>query len=142
MSETNKAVALDFIEAMSSINIELGERSLAPDAFAVAKGFGKFGGVRHRDVMIGTLDAFRKMVPTGLRLQVHTVTAEGDRVVVECEGNAVTSQGKPYCNQYCFVFTFADGKIRQVNEYFCNVLANEVLWPLIEDQAELQATAE
>ena len=142
MSEANKAVALDFIEAMSSCDTELGDRSLAPDARAVAKGYGKFAGVRHRDVMIGTLEAFRRMVPTGLRLMVHSVTAEGARVVVECEGDAVTSEGKRYCNQYCFVFTFADGKIREINEYFCNVHANEVLWPLIESEAGLQASAD
>ena len=54
---------------------------------------------------------------------------EGDRVAVEFEGNAVTCEGKPYCNQYCMVFTLRDGKIKQVNEYFCTKLADDVLYP-------------
>lgn len=98
----------------------------------MAKGFGKFAGTRYRDTMVGMIDEFKKLVPSGLRFTVHTVTAGGDRVAVECEGDAVTVEGKPYRNQYCFVFTFAGGKIKQVNEYFCNVLANEVLWPVVE----------
>ncbi len=132
MNEQNKQVALNFIEAMGTSNPELADACLAPDAFAVAKGFGKFAGTRYRDTMVGMIEEFKKLVPTGLRFTVHTVTADGDRVVVECEGNAVTKEGKPYCNQYCFVFTFANGKIRQVNEYFCNILANEALWPVVE----------
>jgi ketosteroid isomerase-like protein len=66
-----------------------------------------------------------------LRPSVGTVTAEGDRVVVEWEGDAKTSAGTPYCNQYCMVFTLRDGKIKQVNEYFCTILADNVLWPLV-----------
>ena len=29
------------------------------------------------------------------------------------------------------VFTMRNGRIKQVNEYFCNILADEVLWPLV-----------
>ena len=136
MSEHNKQVALDFIKAMGTSDPALADACLAPDAFAVAKGFGKFAGRRNRDIMVGMIGEFEKLVPSGMRFAVHTVTAEGDRVLVECEGNAVTGEGKPYCNQYCFAFTFANGKIRQVNEYFCNVLANEVLWPLVEKMGD------
>jgi len=62
---------------------------------------------------------------------IRSVTAEGDRVVVEFEGNATLSNGASYCNQYCMVFTLSDGRIKQVNEYFCTLLADEVLFPLI-----------
>jgi hypothetical protein len=33
------------------------------------------------------------------------------------------------------VFTLQDGRIRQVNEYFCTIHADEVLWPLVERMA-------
>lgn len=131
MSEANKDVALRFMEAMGTSDPELAATCLAADAYTVTKGFGRFTGVRPAEAMIGMIEAFKKMVPTGLSFTIHTVTAEGERVVVEAEGNAVTAQGKPYCNQYCFVFTLADGKIKQLNEYFCTVLADEVLWPLV-----------
>jgi ketosteroid isomerase-like protein len=135
VSEQNKAVVLRFVEAMGSNDGATATTCLAPDAFTMAKGFGKFAGIRRFDTIVGTIDAFKKLLPTGLRPDIKSVTAEGDRVVVEFEGNATTCGGKPYNNQYCMVFTLADGKIKQVNEYFCTLLAEEVLWPLVEQAA-------
>ncbi len=135
MSEKNKAVVLKFLEAMNSADAATADTCLAADAVTVAKGYGKFSGVRQRDTIVGTITAFRELMPTGLGVEVKTVTAEGDRVVVEFEGNATTCDGKPYHNQYCMVFTLSDGRISHVNEYFCNVHADEVLWPLVEQKA-------
>lgn len=132
MSERNKQVVLKFIEAMGASDAAAATPCLAPDAFTLAKGFSKFAGVRRRETILGTIEAFKTLVPTGLRPEIKSVTAEGDRVAVEFEGNAVTSEGKPYNNQYCMVFTLQDGLIKQVNEYFCTILAEEVLWPLVE----------
>lgn len=135
VSENNKAVVIKFIEAMGASDGVTAATCLAPDAFTLAKGFGKFAGVRHYDTIVGTVDAFKKLLPTGLCPDIKTITAEGERVVVEFEGNATTCDGKPYNNQYCMVFTLADGKIKQVNEYFCTKLADDVLWPLVEAMA-------
>lgn len=132
MTEDNKAVVLRFIAAMGAGQAAEAEACLAPDAFTIAKGYTKFAGRRDRDVMIGTIEAFNSMVPTGLRPTVKTVTAEADRVIVEWEGDAVTSAGIAYRNQYCMVFFLTDGLIRQVNEYFCTIHADQVLWPLVE----------
>lgn len=133
--EQNKKVVLDFIKAMSTVDPALADSCVAPDAFTVAKGYGKFSGVRQRDMMIGTIEAFHKILPTGLNADIKSVTADGNTVVVEFEGDAKTCDGKPYQNQYCMVFMLANGKIKQINEYFCNVHADEVLWPLVEQQA-------
>jgi ketosteroid isomerase-like protein len=140
MSELNEQIVLKFIGAMGSSDADAAATCLAPDAFTVAKGFSKFAGVRRYETIVGTIKAFRKLVPTGLRPTVHTVTAAGERVVVEFEGNAVTCEGKPYCNQYCMVFTLRDGKIKQVNEYFCTKLADEVLYPVVTALEQSQGT--
>lgn len=86
--------------------------------------------------MVATASAFRDIVPTGFRPQMKSVIAEGDTVVLEFEGNAVLSNGKPYCNQYVFIFSFEDGKIKQLNEYFCTVLADRVMLPLLAQMGE------
>jgi ketosteroid isomerase-like protein len=132
MSEQNKQVVLKFIDAMGSGNGAEAAPLLDPEAFTLAKGFGKFAGVRKYETIVGTIDALKLLVPTGLRPSVQSVVAEGDRVVVEWEGDAVASDGKAYKNQYCMVFTMRDGRIKQVNEYFCTILADQVLWPLVE----------
>ena len=131
MSEQNEQVVLRFIHAMGVGDPAAAAACLAPDAFTVAKGFSKFAGVRHYETIVGMIDAFKALMPTGLRPTIHTITAAGQRVVVEFEGNAVTCEGKPYRNQYCMVFTLQDGRIKQVNEYFCTKLADEVLWPAV-----------
>lgn len=136
MSKQNKEVVLTFINAMGKSDGATAAACLTKDAFTNAKGFGKFAGIRHYDTIVGTIDAFKQLLPTGLSPVIESVTAEGDRVVVEFEGRATTCEGRAYNNQYCMVFTVRDGKIKQVNEYFCTVLADDVLWPLVAQMTE------
>ena len=131
MSEQNKRVVMSFIEAMGKSDPDTAAKCLAPDATTLAKGFGKFAGVRHRDRIIATIAVFKQLVPSGLSPIVHTITAEADRVTVEFEGNATLANGAAYCNQYCMVFTLSEGKIKHINEYFCTKLADEVLYPVV-----------
>ena len=134
MSEPNKQVVLTFIKAMAEGDADVASGCITEDAFTLAKGFGKFAGVRQHDTILATIGAFRTLVPDGMAPTIESVTAEGDRVVVEFEGNATLCNGESYCNQYCMVFTLHDGRIRQVNEYFCTILADEVLFPLVAEQ--------
>ena len=131
MSEQNKKVVLNFIEAMGKGDAAAAAPCIAEDTFTLAKGFGKFAGVRTHDTILATIAAFRQLMPSGMEPDIHSVTAEDDRVVVEFEGNGTLINGESYCNQYCMVFTLRDSKIRQVNEYFCTILADEKLWPLV-----------
>jgi ketosteroid isomerase-like protein len=135
MIETNKRIALEFLTAMSEGDADAMTNCLADDAVTITKGFGKVSGRRDRKTMLATTAAFKELVPTGFRPKVEKLVAEGDTVVLEFEGNAVLSNGKPYCNQYVFVFTFAEGKIRQLNEYFCTVLADELILPLLAQKS-------
>lgn len=142
MSEEDKHVVLTFIKAMGSSDAKTAAACLNKDAFTVSKGFGHFAGHRPYETMVGTIDAFNQLLPTGLRPIIHNVWADGDRVIVEWEGNALTSAGTPYCNQYLFIFRMRDGRISEVTEYFCNVHADAVLWPLVEPMAAQIPTSE
>jgi ketosteroid isomerase-like protein len=130
--ERDKDVVLRFIEAMGRGDARAAAPCITDETFTLAKGFGKFAGVRTHDTILATIAAFENLMPGGMEPTIHSVTAEDDRVVVEFEGNGTLVNGEPYCNEYCMVFTVRDGKIRQVNEYFCTLLADQVLWPLIE----------
>jgi ketosteroid isomerase-like protein len=142
MTEQNKQVVVSFIEAFSRGDAEATKMCLAPDAVAIAKGFGKLSGARTYEFIVATTAAFKGLMPSGLRPTFHSVTAEGDRVTVEFEGDATLANGERYCNQYCMVFTLRDGRIRQVNEYYCTILADQKLGPLlgeIEEQRKRQS---
>jgi ketosteroid isomerase-like protein len=133
MSEQNKQVAISFIEAFSRGDAEAAKAYLAPDAVTIAKGFGKLSGARSYEIIVATTGAFKDLIPTGLRPNFCSVTAEGERVVVEFEGNATLANGEHYGNQYCMVFTLCDAKIKQVNEYYCTILADQKIGPLLSD---------
>jgi ketosteroid isomerase-like protein len=133
MSEANKQVVLAFIDAMGRGDAQAAAPCIAEDTFTLAKGFGKFAGVRTHETILATIAAFRQLMPEGMKPTIHSVTAEGERVVVEFKGNGVLINGEEYGNEYCMVFTVRDGRIRQVNEYFCTLLADQKLWPLVAD---------
>ncbi len=133
MSEQNKQVVLNFIRAFSRGDAEAAEACLAPDAITIAKGFGKLSGPRSYEFIVATTRAFKELIPSGLRPTFHTVIAEGDHVAVEFEGDATLVNGERYCNQYCMVFTLRAGKIKHVNEYFCTLLADQKIGPLLAD---------
>jgi hypothetical protein len=133
LTRANKTVVRTFIEAFSEGDVETAKTCLAPDAVTVAKGFGKLSGPRTYDVIVATTGAFKNLFPTGLRPQYKSVTSEDDRVVVEFEGDATLMNGEKYDNQYCMVFFMKDGKIKRVNEYFCTILADEKIFPLLAD---------
>lgn len=64
---------------------------------------------------------------TRYRNEARRMTAERDRVVVECRGEVTTRAGKPYNNEYCWVFRLEGGRIKEVTEYMCTKLAEEAL---------------
>jgi ketosteroid isomerase-like protein len=131
MNEHNKQVVLAFIDAMGRGDAAAAAPCIAEDTFTLAKGFGQFAGVRTHDTILATIDAFRQLMPGGMEPTILSVTGEDNRVVVEFEGNGTLFNGETYNNQYCMVFMLRDGRIRQVNEYFCTLLADKVLWPLV-----------
>lgn len=53
--------------------------------------------------------------------------AEDDSVVVLCQGRVNTRRGMPYNNSYCYVCRFADGKMRELIEYFDTELVTAAL---------------
>jgi uncharacterized protein len=143
MSEQNKALVRKFIEAFSSGDAATADTCLAPEAVTVAKGFGRLSGVRRREIIVATTATFKDVIPTGLQPTFVSMTAEGERVVAEFEGHATLSNGEKYDNQYCMVFTVRGNKIVNVNEYYCTILADAKILPLLADvEQQRQALAD
>ena len=137
MSEANKQAALDFINAMSDADVARQDELLAPDAFTNTMGTAQVSGYRDRATMLATAGAFKQLVPTGFRPTFEKVVADGDFVAVEWKGDATLVDGTPYGNEYVFMFTFdQNGKIRQLNEYFCTVLADNTIGKLLAQMGD------
>jgi len=104
-TEENRATALKMVATLGAGAPDL---SLATDdAVWWAPGRGEFG----NDVFAGMASAFAGMFKSPSQITVHGVTAEGDRVAIEAQGNAELTNGKVYRNTYHYLFVFRDGKI-------------------------------
>jgi len=73
------------------------------------------------------LGPVRAQLVERVRLSVRRILADWDVVVVEAMGRAMTKAGKPYNNDYCFVYKLAGGKIIEVTEYLDTELASGAL---------------
>ncbi|OKO84668.1 nuclear transport factor 2 family protein [Bradyrhizobium sp. AS23.2] len=77
----------------------------------------------HTDHMVGARQIARFIAQEMHRLfadidiAFRGVYADGDVVIVEERMRATLPDGKPYENDYCFVFTVAGMRIREVREY-------------------------
>jgi len=59
--------------------------------------------------------------------RAERILADGDYVVVECRGQVMTKAGRPYNNTYCYVCRMADGKMKELTEYFDTELVTAAL---------------
>jgi ketosteroid isomerase-like protein len=77
----------------------------------------------HTDHMIGARQIARFIAQemhrmfSEVEIAFRGIHADGDVVIVEERMRATLPGGKPYENDYCFVFTVAGDRIREVREY-------------------------
>jgi uncharacterized protein len=64
--------------------------------------------------------------PGSVSLEVTSIVAEGDQVVVEWTSRARSRAGRPYENFCIGVFTVRDGRIHAVREYMDTLYAHRV----------------
>jgi uncharacterized protein len=64
--------------------------------------------------------------PGSVSLEVTSVLADGDHVVVEWTSRARSRAGRPYENRCIGVFTVRDGRIHAVREYMDTLYAHRV----------------
>lgn len=64
------------------------------------------------------LHAMAERLTDGLRMNVKSMIAEGDRVAIEAESHGTLRNGRVYNNQYHILMRIADGKIVEAHEYF------------------------
>ena len=64
--------------------------------------------------------------------RVGAVIAEGDKVMVESYNSGKAFDGRTYENTYIYLFTFRDGKIVEIKEYFDTLAAMDFFAPSSE----------
>ena len=133
-ASANKKLMQDIFAAAASPDPDVRDRSLfsaslADDAKWIVTGQYSWSRTfTGKDAILKDLHGY---VRSRLRDRARTVAerfiADGDIVVVEAKGDNVTPEGVRYDNDYCLVFRFEDGKIKEIREYCDSVLTEKVL---------------
>jgi ketosteroid isomerase-like protein len=93
-----------------------------PESNALSVALGQPAGLKGREALLkyftGTLNG---EVFTGSKVELLSVVAGGDVVIVEQRFEATVINGHPFKLDYCFVFVLRDGLIQQVRTYFDTV---------------------
>ena len=93
-----------------------------PESNALSVALGVPAGLKGREAILhyftGTLNG---ELFTGSKVELLTVAAGGDSVVVEQRFEATVIHGRPFKLDYCFVFVLRNGVIQQVRTYFDTV---------------------
>jgi uncharacterized protein len=114
---SNKAVALEFLEAIAAGDTLRIQQLVDPDLRWWVQGWGAMDGGAFLASLFTTIAraSIRKMT-------VLFVTAEENRVAVAAEGEFVFPEGT-YSNTYHYLFTVANGKLVTGREYLDTTVA-------------------
>ena len=126
--EENKQLVRDTWGAVSKGDVEGFMARLADDVTWTFFGSHRFAGTfRGKDELVAKLfTPLGEVLADGIKVHIDTLTAEGERVVLEARGEAQTKDGRAYDNSYCIVVTVRDGRVSQVREYLDAELVTRV----------------
>lgn len=120
--EENREIALTFLKSL-----ETGPRMdlLADDLRWWVQGRGDMDKAQFVDVVAA---AIKVKAPS--RMDIRHVTAEENRVAIECDGKGRFHDGRAYENTYHFLFILRDGLIVEVHEHHDTAYARDAMGAL------------
>jgi ketosteroid isomerase-like protein len=112
VTKANHEIVRKFIKAMSDGNIT--DELVTPDFTVWIVGTEQSV---DKESYVQGIANLPKVFPDKLAFKIHSLTAEGDRVVAEFSGNGTTAEGKLYRNSYLYLFKIRGGKVYFLAEY-------------------------
>ena len=103
---------------------------LAPAGNATARAIDGTHHLVGRDRIVRFLTAEFPAMFSDVTVEFRAVVAEGNIVVVEERMRATQPGGRPYENDYCFVFEVQDGLVQRVREYMDTRRGAEMFGPV------------
>jgi ketosteroid isomerase-like protein len=123
----NKESARNYIDAITRGDSVTMLGYIADTAAIITMGSTLASGVRDKEALGKLLQDLKVSLPQGLKMTIHNVIGEGDRVALEAESSGPHISGKMYNNKYHFVFRFQNGKIVELKEYMDTEHVTDVL---------------
>lgn len=127
----NKAIIASFFEAGNRGEMDTCLALFADDIVWTNTGTTRFSGrfEGKEAVVTKLLGPLFGCLEAGIQSTVDNIIAEGNVVVVQSRGRAETSDGQPYNNTYCQIFTLREGLIVAVTEYMDTALVDATFGP-------------
>ncbi len=128
MTESNKALVRDAYAAIGRGDLKGFLACLADDVTWTFIGTHRFGRTFRgkNDIVDNLCRVLGAHLADVVELDIVNLVAEGELVVAEMRGRAVTPAGRRYDNSYCVVLTVRDGLIRELREYLDTELVTAV----------------
>ena len=126
VTDQNKKITKEFFEALSNGSDEYLD-FYTNESIIWTAGNNAIGGTRTKEEVVSFAQNILAAFPTGIKFYITGITAEGDRVAVEIDGEAVHASGETYNNQYHFLLIIKDEKILELKEYMDTQLAAKIL---------------
>ena len=130
MSATeNKQLLKDVFDQLATGNAHALSDAMADDFRWVFPGGWSWSGVWEpkKVVIERLLRPLMGQFADGYRSEADLILSDGDRVVVQARGRAVTKRGEAYEQTYCFVFRIREGRLTEVVEHCDTALVERVL---------------
>lgn len=116
----NEQTVLDFFTALSSGELErlkpfLTDQSVWQPMVKDIPGAGEYKGMAIIDDFLGPVRGMFR--PGDPKVHVKEILSAGDIVAVESYSTGAVADGRPYANDYAWIFRMKDGKVARIHEY-------------------------
>ena len=118
--ENNKKLASELLSRLSDKDIDGALAMMADDAtwwIAGKPGSLPVVGTLSKEQIARLFNRMTSQLSDGLRMNVKSMIAEGDRVALEVESYGELNNGRVYNQEYHMLMVIGDGKIKAVREY-------------------------
>jgi uncharacterized protein len=133
-ADDNRRLVREVFDKLAAGNTAAMSDAMADECRWVFPGDWSWSGVWEpkRVVLDALLRPLMAQFEGGYRSEAELILADGDRVVVQARGSAVTKRGERYDQTYCYVFRVRDGRLTEVVEHCDTALVERVLDPPAE----------
>ena len=128
-SEENKQLLQNIFREMSMGDSRPFVAALADDVTWKVMGRTQWSGTYRgkQTVLNELLRQLQSRLADRYRASAERIIAEGPYVVVQARGQAMTTAGMQYNNEYCFIYRVENGQIKEVIEYLDTELVTAAL---------------
>jgi ketosteroid isomerase-like protein len=127
METENRKLVERFFNAMSEGRADDAFALVAEDAKWWVPGTLPFSGTKSKSEYLGIVRRIEAGFPNGLRFEVKSTTAEGDRVAAEVESLGQHVNGRTYNNRYHFLIVIRNGQFVRISEYMDTLHLKDLL---------------